>query len=30
VNSEFIQGDRRKAAREAIVSVAAQRGEQMP
>lgn len=30
VNSEFIQGDRRKAAREAIVSVAAQRGEAMP
>ena len=30
VNSEYIQGDRRKAARTAIVSVAAQRGEQMP
>ncbi|WP_439253166.1 hypothetical protein [Pseudomonas monteilii] len=30
VNSEYAQGDRRKAARSAIVSVAAQRGEQMP
>lgn len=30
VNSEHVQGDRRKAARTAIVSVAAQRGEQMP
>ena len=30
VKSEYAQGDRRKAARSAIVSVAAQRGEQMP
>jgi len=30
VNIEYAQGDRRKAARTAIVSVAAQRGEQMP
>lgn len=30
VNSEYAQGDRRKAARSAIVSVAAQRGEKMP
>lgn len=30
VNSEYAQGDRRKAARTVIVSVAAQRGEQMP
>lgn len=30
VNSKYAQGDRRKAARSAIVSVAAQRGEQMP
>ncbi|CAM3899206.1 hypothetical protein CCOS865_02169 [Pseudomonas reidholzensis] len=30
VDSEHAHGDRRKAARTAIVSVAAQRGEQMP
>ncbi|QPG62123.1 hypothetical protein HFV04_021735 [Pseudomonas sp. BIGb0427] len=30
VDSEHSQGDRRKAARTAIVSVAAQRGEAMP